>query len=449
MLESPPYNCDLVIPLQHLYTPEDHMTCRDFEFPVILSGHDHHKVDQTVDGTRLIKPGSDAEFATVLEVCWDGKESSQPTISSRFVKTSEWKPCPELQEVNSRAYDALLPLRKTELARVPKVFEPLSSFNSRGSVTSMGRFICSLVRSSLNVNRGRKRSDFVDAVLLMGGNIRGNTDYAEGSFFSLEALEAEIKSDEEVGVVDMPGWVLAKAIQETHAGCPIPGWLQYDGDVQEVYPQGKDGPSVVTEIAGHALDPTRMYRVATKISDLTNGQSPTFTEYYTANPKAIPSEGSLVNISVELMGYFSRNLWRKIWESLEPSMHFDHSLGSEGKNGSECQVRLAELDSDQDGVITVDDIHAALSDVLGLAVHSEEKRLATMVHTYADVNNDGEVTIEDLELFAKELPTIYEKDRWRLAYAKHTKPRRDIVASPRTVAFSREPIVFSFKFPFV
>eukprot|EP00961_Rhodomonas_salina_P160972 2167317-Rhodomonas_salina.2 len=45
----------------------------------------------------------------------------------------------------------------------------------------------------------------VDAVLLMGGNVRGGTDYPLGSFFSLEALEAEVKGDETVGVVPMPG----------------------------------------------------------------------------------------------------------------------------------------------------------------------------------------------------------------------------------------------------
>ena len=446
MLESPPYNCDLVIPLQHLYVPDDHITCQDFDFPVILSGHDHHQVDETVDGTRLLKPGADAEFATVLEVCWDGKDSSEPDISARFVKTSDYAPCPVLEEENSRAYDALLPLRKTELARIPKVFEPLSSGNARGSVTTMGKFICSLLRSSLNVNRGRQRSFFVDGVLLMGGNIRGSSDYLEGGFFSLEALEAEIKSDEVIGVVDMPGWVLAQAVQETHSGDPIPGWLQFDGDVKEIYPDG-DGPPVVTEVAGYALDPNRMYRIATKIPDLTNGQSPTFTEYYTAHPESLPPQGSLINISVELMGYFSRNLWRRIWEAVEPTMLIDHDIEYTCEHGNYCQERLDELDRDQDGVVTVEDIHAALRDIVGLDVHNDEKTLAESVHTYADVNNDGKVTVEDFELFCKELPSIYEKDRWRLAYAKDVQPRLIKAVSPKTVGFSHKPVAFHFKMP--
>ena len=54
-------SCDLVLPLCHLYEQQDEVTCRRFDFPVVLSGHDHHVVDRVVDGTRILKPGSDAE----------------------------------------------------------------------------------------------------------------------------------------------------------------------------------------------------------------------------------------------------------------------------------------------------------------------------------------------------------------------------------------------------
>ena len=90
----------------------------------------------------------------------------------------------------------------------------------------MGKYICSLLKSALNV-RLRKRTHMADAVIIMGGNIRGNIDeYPEGSYFSLESLEAEIKADEVVAVVRMPGWLLAAGIEATHAGDPIPGWFQ-------------------------------------------------------------------------------------------------------------------------------------------------------------------------------------------------------------------------------
>lgn len=196
-LHGPEHNVDTIIPLQHTYVPDDHKTCREFDFPVVLSGHDHHRVDEVVEGTRLLKPGmvrmirniltllrladfgtwfsfypnsvsQDSVYATVLELIWpDGDtEGNKPKINASFVKTGDWEPDPILAEENERACkcllllclvfsfsitvfadsfstfahfedDALEPLRNTELARVPPPFEPLSSVNSRGKVCTM------------------------------------------------------------------------------------------------------------------------------------------------------------------------------------------------------------------------------------------------------------------------------------------------------------------------
>jgi hypothetical protein len=139
LLEGPEYQCDIVIPLQHTYVPDDHRTCQEFDFPVVLSGHDHHCVDEIVQGMRLLKPGLDAIYATILELSWLNGTSPKklPEVSATFVRCSDWQPDLVLEEENERAYNALTPLRNTELAQVPPAFEPLSSTNSRGKVTSM------------------------------------------------------------------------------------------------------------------------------------------------------------------------------------------------------------------------------------------------------------------------------------------------------------------------
>jgi hypothetical protein len=107
----------------------------------------------------------------------------------------------------------------------------------------------------------------VDAVILMGGNIRANEDYPEDAFFSLETLEAEITPSEIVGFVDMPGHVLAAGIESTHSGPPNPGWFQYDDGITQD-PVTKH----VLTVSGKSIAPNRIYRVATKVKDLTNGQ---------------------------------------------------------------------------------------------------------------------------------------------------------------------------------
>jgi 2',3'-cyclic-nucleotide 2'-phosphodiesterase (5'-nucleotidase family) len=414
LLEGPEHEVDLVLPLQHTYVPDDHKTCRDFDFPVVLSGHDHHRVDEVVEGTRLLKPGLDAVYATVLEITWDdANKGSKPIIRATFVKTDNWAPDPVLAEENERAYDVLLPLRNTELYRVPSSFEPLSSVGSRGRVCTMGKYICTLLRSSLNVAR-RQRQHAVDVVLLMGGNVRGGTDYPLGSFFSLEALEAEIKADEVVAVIPMPGWLLAGGVAATHAGEPIPGWIQYDQGVQE---DSSQSPPVITHVGDKPLEPDRIYRVATKIGDLTNGQSPPWTEYYTAHPEFLPPKGAYVNVHAELMSYFARNLWRKIWDGISPAFEIP----------SHCDPasRLAQLDIDHDGVVSVEEMHAALRDVVGLSVDDRELSLAKFVHSFADTTGSGEVTLEDFKVFCSEMDELYERDKWRLAYPKPGKAAKN------------------------
>jgi len=410
LLEGPKHNCDLVLPLQHTYVPDDHKTCREFDFPILLSGHDHHRVDEVVEGTRLLKPGMNGVYATILEISWADAASEKPKIRAQFVPCDNWAPNPLLAEENERAYDALIPLRNTELARVPPAFEPLSSNGSRSSVCTMGKFICTLLRSSMNVSR-RQRQHAVDAVLLMGGNIRGNADYPPGSFFSLEALEAEVKSDEVIAVVKMPGWLLAEGVQATHAGDPIPGWMQYDEGVREDYSQS---PPVVTHVGGKPLDLDHIYRVATKISDLTNGQSPPWTEYYQAHPEVLPPKGAYVNLQSELMSYFARNLWRKIWDSIS------EQLADTCDIEKECnpEGRLEVLDTDGDGEVGVEEIQVALRDILGYSVDDREQSLANFVHSFADTTGNGKVSLTDMKAFCNEMSEVHERDGWRLNYPR-------------------------------
>lgn len=397
---------DFILPLQHLYVPDDHITCERFDFPVVLSGHDHHRVDNVVHGTRLLKPGMNGLYATVLELSWPDHDSSNPDIRAQFVKVDTWEPDEDLEEECERAYDALIPLRNTELSRVPKTFEPLSSNNSRGSVCTMGKYICTLLRSSLNVSR-RQRKHMVDAVLLMGGNIRGNAEYPEGSFFSLEALEAEIKSDEVIAVVPMPGWLVAEGIEATHAGDPIPGWMQYDEGVQQ------DEYGKVTHIGGNPIEPNTIYRVATKIGDLTNGQSPPLTAYYTENRHLLPPKGAYSNIQSELMSYFARNMWRKIWDALSMSLREECGVDDCNPRG-----RLELLDTNESGDVSVEEIQIALRDLVGLSVDDREKSIAEFVLDFADTTGDGKITFADMDHFCQEMDEAYERDKWRLAYPK-------------------------------
>jgi len=159
---------------------------------------------------------------------------------------------------------------------------------------------------------------------------------------------------------------------------------------------------------------------------------------YTENPEALPAKGAYVNVYAELMSFFSRNLWRKIWEAITPTViaaekgvdvqNLDIDLSSLDKLcdlESNClpERRLSVLDVDQSGVITVHDIQRALSDILDLSVDESgtETSLAEFVHSFADADNDGVVTLEDMNSFCDEIPAIYDNQKWRLAFPRPEK----------------------------
>jgi hypothetical protein len=153
-------------------------------------------------------------------------------------------------------------------------------------------------------------------------------------------------------------------------------------------------------VAGTPIDPDRVYRVATKISDLTNGQSPSWTEYYSEKKNLLPPVGSYVNIHAELMGYFARKLWRELWVAIAEQLR-----GEECSIDDQCSAedRLEVLDLNGNGVVTVNEIQVALRDLLGLNVDDNEMALAKFVHSFADSTGDGRITKKDFEVFCNEM----------------------------------------------
>lgn len=173
--------------------------------------------------------------------------------------------------------------------------------------------------------------------------------------------------------------------------------FQYDlGIEQEEYSKG-----AVTMIGGKPIDRDRRYRVATKISALTNTQSAPFTEYYTAHPEELPPKGAYVNIHAEILTYFARNTWRKIWDGIADKLEGDIGVDE----------RLDELDLNKDGEVSVEEILAALKDIAGYSTHEDKLALAKYVHSFADISGDGKLTLEDLIMFDEEIERSVRNER--------------------------------------
>ena len=372
--------CDVVVPLCHLYEFQDERTCREFDFPVVLSGHDHHRVDRVVDGSRLLKPGMDAHYAVVLDFVWDSADSAAtPSISVETVKVSDYEPDSELAEEVKRAYAILDPLAKTELTTVPERFRPLTSLGPRERRVNMATWLCGQMREALNLDCGAEDgSRHCDCVIVKGGNFRGERDY-DSHKFSMEGLKSEMDGREGVHIFLAPGSVLEAGLRESFRA-PGPGWFQCDDGVEF------DDEDLVVDIGGKPLDRDRLYRVGSFIDFDTDYGTPSIHEYFKGHEEGLPDPDAGIGCHALLLKLFSSDIWRRLWKLLDAD-----------DDGKITPEELKVLDLDGDGKLSKSELRAAIERVVGLSTFEGQDALLNMVmEAGGDADKDGNITIDEL-----------------------------------------------------
>lgn len=342
--------CDLVVPLCHLYEPQDERTCREFDFPLILSGHDHHVVDKTVEGTRLLKPGLDGHKAWLIDITWrSGYGDCKPEIQAELLTVKNWPADPELVKLANKAYSVLDPLRRTQLAKIPSTYRPLTSFNARGCRVSMGTYLLSRIRDALNMYDPLGGVASCDCAMLKGGNVRGGKDYSEDEHLNLEVLQSELEETKIIVTVPVPGFVLKVGLRETYYA-PNPGWMQYDDGVE------LDADGFVTHVGGQPIDLGRVYKVAS-ISDFWRKRdAPTIGAYFEQMPHLLPEPDSGVPMHALLIRLFAVQIWARIWKKLE----IDPELGIIPHEA------FRRMDKDGDGKLSRQDIRESIEGIAGM-----------------------------------------------------------------------------------
>jgi len=370
--------CDMVLPLCHLYEFQDERTCEEFDFPIILSGHDHHRVDRIVNGTRLLKPGMDGHYAVVLDLFWDSVEAnSTPRIEASTIPVTDYEPDPNLLAELDKAYAVLRPLLQTELATIPESFNPLTSLGPRERRVTMATYLLTQLRNALNMDT-ENYPDHCDCVIVKGGNIRGERDY-DSNKFSLEGLRSEMQEEEGVHIFMVPGRILRGGLRESWTA-PGPGWMQYDDSVEI------DENGYVTHIGGAPLDAKRMYRVGSFIDFDTDYGTPTIYKYFQEHKEGLPDPDAGLGCHVLLLKLFSKDIWNKLWLVLD----------ADG-DGSVSTEELKELDIDGDGMLSKEELRAAIERVVGLSTYAGEDALVDLVMEAAgDIDNDKKLTIDEI-----------------------------------------------------
>lgn len=245
--------CACVIPITHQSRDQDLALARaqrDPRFPVILGGHEHEVLLDDVDGCWVVKAGTDAESAAIIDLVWpaDAPPAGVPDLPAVTVRIEEVGAYPEDPAMRARVDRHMQIVRDLDAAtllRLPPGSE-LSSVGTRAQQTSLGALLCSRIRDAFGA----------DGCLFNGGGVRGGRAYRER--FTYGDLKAEVPFSNEVVVTLLPGRVVREAVAASRSRAPAQhgGYLQIDDRM------ATDARGVLSAIDGLPLVDGREYRIA-------------------------------------------------------------------------------------------------------------------------------------------------------------------------------------------
>jgi len=351
-----------VIPLTHQDLAEDRVlaqTTIDPPLPVIVGGHEHKIYLEQYGPTWLVKAGSDATHAAIVDLKWPVQRPQfGPDLPSVTVTLDDCARYPDDVPLRTLVNQRMLAVQELERATLLQLEDgvSLSSIGTRLHQTSVGTLLCSQIRDALGA----------DGCLLNGGGVRGNSEYRRS--FTYGNLKSELPFDNEVVVVQLTGAALLQAIVDSRAQAPIEsgGFLQVD----DLLRLAESGQSLLS-VAGQPFDPARMYRIAI-VRNLMFGmdhQEP-LIEYAKQHPERVPPDGSGRDIKVVLVDAFSVALWKQLG-------HF------------------AVLDTDQDGHVSPGELASAVTRFTAAPASSIT---VDLVMKAVDRNQDGLISRAESDL---------------------------------------------------
>ncbi len=351
--------CACVLPLTHQSLAEDHELARAQQsppFPVILGGHEHVLVSEKIAETWILKAGSDAHYAAIVDLEWPPEAPPDaafdiPVVATKMERVADYAPDPIVQSRIDAAMVAVHELETATLLVLPETCV-LSSVGARAQQTSMGAFLCSLIRDTLHA----------DVCVINGGGVRGAREYR--SRITYGDLKAELPFDNEVVVVPLPGAVLGAAIAASRSQTPaeVGAFLQVDnGTMVDAY-------GVLTTISGEPVDPNRNYAVALVRELLTGLDSiEPLVRWARAHPLSVPLPGKGRETKLIVVEALALTLWR--------------AMGG-----------FDAIDLDGDRSVTEAEVFAALSRVTGAGASHLSARLVVRAF---DTNHDEVVSPEE------------------------------------------------------
>jgi 2',3'-cyclic-nucleotide 2'-phosphodiesterase (5'-nucleotidase family)/Ca2+-binding EF-hand superfamily protein len=356
-------NVDVMIAMTHQSIAEDRAFCTHFGgevFPVIMGGHDHEAFDEIVRDARIIKAGSDAENAAVIDLQWDDESSdAAPTVSVKILPTSDFAPDPLVAKKVQAHNKILQELERSPLFALrnwkPPCGTAFSTANNRMGPSTGSTALATMLRMGMRAH----------CAIMNAGSMRGNKEYYPETYFFWSDLKAEIPFPTQMVACFMPGRVLEATIRSSRQGSrqnpPVSkgGYLHACNNIQY-----NDETQCIEMIGKAPFHPENDYLTTLPLEFFRGIDNHEPLLKWAKETGVDPTLDSEIPAKIVLVEIFSAMVW----------MH----LGS-----------FEEIDRDSDGVLTRDEVKARTAHIYGTEVTD---LVVDNIMAVADMNGDGIIT---------------------------------------------------------
>lgn len=308
---------DIIIALTHAREPSDIKLAGKTPpglIDIILGGHDHFYNHQIINGTHILRSGTDFKQLSYIEAYHQA--SSESPWSFRITRHDITRSIPEDPATLQMVEGLTSKLRRHLETPVGYTYTPLDArFTTvRTRESNLGNFVCDLMRHFYSA----------DCALMAGGTIRGDQVYVPG-VLRLKDIMNCFPFEDPVIVIRVKGQAIREALE--NSVCLVPAlegrYCQVSGSRFCYNTTAQPGSRVQwVEVAGAPLDEEREYTVATRgyMGRGKDGFTSLLVRSEGGEAEEIVSEENGILISMILRQYFMSLKVMRRWRRWGPSM---------------------------------------------------------------------------------------------------------------------------------
>lgn len=325
---------EIVIVVSHQREPNDNKLAEKLKpgtVDIVLGGHDHFYGHSLINGTHVLRSGSDFKQLSYIEARRKGNGSNGWDFN--IIRRDVISSIPEDQEtikVVSNITDALKPKLEKPIGYT---HAPLDArFTTvRLKESNLGNFVCDLMRFHY----------YADCTIMAAGTIRGDQIYPPGVIKVKDMMNCFPFEDPCV-VIAVRGKHLLDALENSVSKYPaLEGRFPQISGIEFSFDPSKPSGSRCQDVsvAAQPLDPDREYKVVTRDYMVRgkDGFTSLMLEEEGGPARSIVSEENGVLISMLLRQYFMSlkvlGRWKKwssdmgkVWGSIHDSLHDVHPV---------------------------------------------------------------------------------------------------------------------------